>query len=226
MIDWIEQHQVTIDLLKWTALLVLAWTAGIFRFFSGLTRTPKIRVVSTASRCLIQHMEEFEGRKKVMRATFLLNVEVVNPSSEKVVVQRFMLSYWRSLPFFPRSKELHSITLPARPRQEMGSGTKVSKVFFSNFPDGFSDLTMSGELEPKQFQSGYVMWVSFTWGSWNPHIREEHVRIRISAQLTSGKTLRSVVRVPVTRDEAFFEKWVPGILAQIGHQCAWNAFAE
>ena len=51
--QWIEDHQATVDLLKWLALLVIAWAAGLFRYLRDLTRTPRLAVSEVVSRCLI-----------------------------------------------------------------------------------------------------------------------------------------------------------------------------
>lgn len=224
--DWLEQHNTTVDLLKWTAILVVAWIAGAFSFIRGLTRKPKTALITNASRCLVEEFDELNGKRMVMRAAFLLNAEVTNPSNENVTVKGFKLSYRHNRFWFPQSKELFSLSLPARPRQEMGSAIKVSKVFFSTFGDGYNDLTMTGVLSPKDFQSAYLLFVSFTWGSWNPRIRNGRVRVRLSAEITTGETLRSVAEIAVTQDKEQFEKWVPGIIDQINHQSTWNAFAD
>ncbi len=163
--EWLEQHNTTIDLLKWTVVLVVAWVVGAFRFIHGLTRKPKTALITQASRCLVEEFDELNGKRMVMRTAFLLDAEVTNPSNENVTIKGFKLSYRRNRFWFPQSNELFSLSLPARPRQEMGSAIKVSKVFFSTFDDGYDSLTMTGVLKPKDFQNAYILFVSFTWGS-------------------------------------------------------------
>lgn len=223
---WIEAHPITVDLFKWGTILLLAWITGFFRFVRNHARKPSISVIPEASRCYIEQMDEFDGCKDVIRAAYLVDVTVRNPTNEKIVVESFSLSYIKNKPLFFRSVEFHPVTMPSRPRQEMGSGTKISKVFFSNFDDGFESLTMSGEIEPKQFQNGYVLFVSFTWGSWNPKIIKGHVRIRVGCQLTTGEEISCSASIQITTNAETFEKWVPGIIDQVRHQCTWNAVKQ
>lgn len=159
-----------------------------------------------------------------MHAAFLLDAEITNPTNEKISVKRFTLSYQRNKFWFPMSKELLSTSLPARPRQEIGSVMKMSKVFFSKFGDGYDDLTMMGVLEPKEFQNAYLLFVSCTWGTSNPRIRNSLVRVRLTAELTSGESLHSTAQIQTTCDEKQFEKWVPRIIDHIKHQATWNTF--
>lgn len=105
---------------------------------------------------------------------------------------------------------------------EMGSGTKFSKVFFTNFNDNSPSLTMNGVLDPKDHQGGYIFFVSFTWGTWNPRVLKEKIKIRILAKLTTGEVCKDSVWIRVNNDNDFIEKFVPGIINQIGHHTAWD----
>ena len=226
IVNWIEAHPTTVDVFKWGALLLVAWVSGLFRFIRNYSRKPSISVISEASRCYIEEMEEYEGCKNVVRAAYLVDVSVRNPTKERIVVESFSLSYIKNKPLFFRSPEFHPVTMPNRPRQEMGAGTKISKVFFSDFDDGFQNLTMSGDIESKQFQNGYMLFVSFTWGSWNPKNAKGRVRIKISCQLTTGEVISSPASIPITTNAETFEKWIPGIIDQVGHQCTWNSVKQ
>lgn len=225
-VSWIESHPTTVDILKWGGLLLLAWLSGIFRFVRNYAKRPSISLIAEASRCYVEEIDEFEGSKNVIRAAFLVDVTVRNPTKERIVVESFSLSYVKNKPLYFRSAEYHPVTMPNRPRQEMGSGTKVSKVFFSKFDDGFEALTMSGDIEAKQFQNGYLLFVSFTWGSWNPKIVKGHIRTRICCQLTTGEVISDSASIQVTTNAEMFEKWVPGIIDQVGHECTWNAVKQ
>lgn len=221
--QWIESHSVTVDALKWSALLLVAWLSGFFRFIKNLIRKPKIKIISEASRCSLEHFEEFNGDKNVVRAAYVLDVTVTNPTNEKVVIESFFMTYPRRKFWRKKSRPLHPTPMPSRPRQDIGGKTKLSKVFFSNFEDGFDSLTMSGELEPKGFQNGYLMFVTFTHGSWNPDEQNDHVSISVSAELTSGDRVSDTKQIRVNKDLKFFESFVPGFIERVSHGSAWNA---
>ncbi len=219
---WIESHPITMDLMKWGGLLLVAWLSGFFRFIRNYAKRPSISLIPETSRCFVEEIDEFEGRKNVIRAAFLVNVIVRNPTKERIVVESFSLSYVNDKLFSFRSVEHHPVTMPNRPRQEMGSGTKVSKVFFSNFNDGFDSLTMLGDIQEKQFQDGYLFFVSFTCGSWNPKNIKGHFRVKISCQLTTGEVISDSAKIQITQNAEMIEKWVPGIIDQIRHEGTWN----
>lgn len=222
-LDWIEAHKTTVDLVKWGALLFIAWLAGAFRLIRGITRKPKVEIQTATSRCLIQEFPEFRGHTNVMRVSFLLEVGITNPTNEKISVKNFYLSFHRQK-FWRRWKpELHAISLPNRPRYEMGSGTKLLKCWFSNFPDGMKELTLSGDIDARAFSSGHLLFVSFTHGNWNPRIHKETIKVRTVVELTTGEIRSHIIPIKISKDPEQFEKWVPGIIDQVEHETAWNA---
>jgi len=222
-LDWIEAHKTTVDLVKWGLLLFIAWIAGAFRFLRGITRKPKVDIQAATSRCLIQEFPEFGGHANVTRASFLVEVGITNPTSESISVKSFYLSFHRQRFWHRWKPELHPISLPNRPRHEMGSGMKLLKCWFSNFPDDLKELTLSGDIEARAFSSAYLLFVSFTHGSWNPRISNETIGARVTVVLTTGEIRSRVVPIKVTKNPEQFEKWVPGIIDQVGHETAWNA---
>jgi hypothetical protein len=222
IIEWIESHEKTVDLLKWVALMLLAWITGAFRFLRNKLRRPSATIEELTSRCLIEEFSEFQGNKNAVRATFLVEVGVLNPTSEKVIVRHFALAVPRHR-FWRRWKpELVALSLPNRPRHQMGSGMKFLKNWFSNFPDEFRDLTLSGTVEAKEHHSGYLLFVCYSWGSWAPRIEGDFVRVKARVHLTTGETYSVSGKVRVTRDKEKFEEWVPGINEHINHESAWG----
>jgi len=222
LLGWIEDHKTAVDLVKWALLLVVAWLAGAFRYLRSLTRKPKASLNGTTSRCLVERFPQPEGQLDAIRASFLLEVGVINRTNEKLVVKDFSLavrrrSFWR--PWLP---ELSAVSLPERPRHEMGSGTKILKTWFSHFPDGIDRLTLTGIVEAKDFASGFLLFVSFTKGAWNPTIVEGRVRVLVRIFLTTGEILKVERLVKITSDKDQFERWVPGIINQISDETAWN----
>ena len=85
---------------------------------------------------------------------------------------------------------------------------------------------MSGNIGSKEFQNGYILFVSFTYGSWNPKLIKDRVRLKILCKLTTGETLKDAAYIRITYDAEKFEKWVPGIIDQVGHESSWHAIKK
>jgi len=226
VIKWVEAHPNSIDILKWVALLILAWVAGLFGWVKKLTKKPSSSIISEASMCLVEKLDEHQGQTDAVRSGFLLDVTVRNPTSELVVVESFSLSYRTSKYLFSWSQEYHNVSLPSRPRQVMGSGIKWSKVFFTNYDDDANDLTMTGRIDSKEFQNAYLFFASFTFGTWRPKIKNGRVLVKLTCTLTTGEKLVAKGKVRVTEDKKRMEKWVPGFLDQVQHERTWSAVVE
>jgi hypothetical protein len=219
--QWIEDHSTTVDLLKWLVLLLLAWAVGVFKYLRDLTRTPRVRLSVVLSRCLVEQ-QSFENHQDAMKAAFLLNIEVANASSEHIVVNSFELRF-RTLHTFRRwSQGISAVALPNRVRHRMGAGTKIMRNWFTLFSDGMVGLSVEGKIEARNANSGFSLFVSHTFGSWNPAIRNEKIRVRVAAILATGQRIKGSGTVHVTRDSALIEEMVPGMLEQIRHPTSWN----
>lgn len=226
LIDWIESHEKTVDLLKWIAILLVAWAVGLFKFLRQKFRQPFATIEEVSTRCLVEDFEEFRGHKNALRASFLIEIGLVNPTPEVVVVRHFSLSVRRRKFWKPWGSELMALSLPNRPRHQMGSGSKLLKNWFSNFPDEYSNLTLTGTVQPKQVHSGYLLFVCFAHGNHVPKIEGDYVRVKASIYLTTGEKRTVRGKALVVRDQGKFNSWVPGILDQVQHDSAWNGILE
>jgi hypothetical protein len=224
--EWIESHEKTVDLLKWMALGLAAWALGLFRYFRVRFRQPIATFEPFTSRCLIEEFDEFEGHKNAMRASFLVEVGLTNTTGEAVVIKEFTLDVRMTRTWRSWKRHLMALSLPARPRHETGASTKVLKNWFSNFQDDFRDLTLNGTVPAKHHESAFLLFVWFAAGNQVVRIEKETVRIRANVHLTTGEVRSVVGRTRVIRDKEQFEKWVPGILEQVGHSSAWGAARE
>lgn len=220
--QWIEGHPATVDVLKWAALLLIAWGTGAFTYLRNLTRKPRVRVSEVTSRCFLESYDEFEGLRDAERASLLLDIQVSNRSSSEIVVWTFDMQIRRRLRFRPWGPRISAVSLPNRVRHTMGSGVKIMRNWFARFPDEQQDLTISGHLSPGHADSGYALFVSFTHGSWNPVVTSDEVVVRLTVGLTTGKKIVTKARIHTTRDADFFESLVPGVLEQVRHPTAWN----
>ncbi len=222
--NWLEAHPVTISVIQWVAIIAIAWIAGVFRLLKKYTRKCKAILIPSTSRCLIEKFKELDGKHNVVRSSFLVDVKIINPTSERVVIEEFTLSYYKNNKWNTISKELQATSLPNRPRQKMGSGIKYMKVFFTNFDDDMQDLTLDGNLSPKEFQNAYILFVSFTHGSFNPKIVNEKIKTRVTVKLTTGESLRSTQWIKATEDKNLLNNWIPEFIDQISNNMAWNHF--
>ena len=221
--DWIESHGKTVDLLKWALLLLLAWAVGAFKYLRQKLRQPIPLLEEVTSRCLVEEFDEFNGHRNAVRASFLLEVGLVNTTSESIVIRQFSLSvrrrkFWRSW-----KPGLSALSLPARPRHQTGASTKLLKNWFSNFQDEFPDLTLDGTVEPKHYNSGFLLFVCFATGDHVPRISDDYINVKAHVHLTTGETRTVQGKVRVLRDKEKFDQWVPGFVAQVSHDSAWGA---
>jgi len=225
VIDWIEAHPNTIDLIKWTALGILAWLTGIFTYIRNLTRSPKVSISSVTSRCYIESIKHNNYTYDLSCAAFLLEIEVINPSNQLIVIRDFAIQFRLQHPFFCWSKKLTAISLPNQVRHQTGASVKLLKNWFSKFSDDF-DLTADSKIESKDTKSAFILFVSSTHKKYAPQIKNNEVYVRVIARLTTGQKIKAFKKVHVTYDADFFEKMTPGILAQIRHPTAWGAYAN
>lgn len=219
---WIESHRVTVGLTQSLALILLAWLAGAFRLLQALTRKPSVRIVDSASFVFIER-PSIQGKENALRAAYVINVSLVNSSTERIVLDQFSLSYQTGNPFRSFKQRLVRIAFPARPRKRLGSGFKMMGVWFTNFPDEEYALPPAlGALEPKDMESGYLLFSSFTWGSWNPVVVDGQIRVKLKAHLTSGEVLVSTARLRALYESETAHEFCPGIIEHIAHESTWN----
>lgn len=222
-INWIEVHPHTVDLIKGICIVIAAWLVGIFRFFRKYTKKPYVEISESVSRCLIEKFDEHSGDKDCLRASFLLNISVFNPTTEDIVIRSFDIQIRRLTDPLFFGNRVSAISLPNRVRQKMGSGSKLMRNWFVKFDDGYPDLTIDGRLIPKEFASGFVMFCVFNHGDWKPIIINRYIHVQINVMLSTGERLKAKARILTMEDKDFFEKMVPGFNDQINDKTAWNA---
>ena len=222
-IVWLEGHGTTVDLIKWTALIVLAWVSGAFQFLWRYRRRPRIRIVETASFMYLEHPIDCGGKPNGARSSFVINASLVNASNEKIVIDHFELSFrsvdlWRS-----HRQRLLRFAFPSRPRKKVGTGTKYMGVWFTEYPlDELQTATIDGRLEAKETCGGYLLFLSFTYGTWNPRISNDTVHVRLRAQLTTGQWLKQSAVVRTVTDQSIVEAFSPGFTEHVAHDSTWN----
>ncbi|MES5815360.1 hypothetical protein [Pseudoxanthomonas sp. Soil82] len=226
VIDWIEEHQGSLDILKWLLVLLAAWALGLFKYVRRKLKSPRVEIERLTSRCYCEAFEELHDCKDVVRSVFLLHVSVTNPTTDPIVVKDFWLRY-RTLRSWKKWTEfMLPTTLPNRPRQTVGSSTKLLKVWFSKYQDDPAEFALDGRIEARDYQAGYVLFVSSTWGNHNPRITNGKLALEVRAKLTTGETLRHRVAVSQLEDRAYLESFVPGILAVADDHNAQNLFTS
>ena len=220
---WLEAHPVSVSVLLWIGAFLVAWFAGAFRWLRSFTRKSRLRLVPEASAVFVENIEEHNGQTECVRAAFVLHAVVTNRTSEKIVVDAFGLSYAAINRFRRFRQNLLRLAFPARPRKPVGTGTKFLSVWFTRFVGEdieFEEVT--GQIEPKEIAAGYLLFVSFTHGNWNPRIIDDQIRVWLRCHLTTGERLKASVRVRVERDRDRIEELVPGLLEHIAHDSTWN----
>jgi hypothetical protein len=219
---WIESHRVTVGLIQSLVLILLAWLAGAFRLLQAQARRPSVQIVDSASFVLLES-PSIEGKDSALRAAYIINASLVNSSAERIVLDQFSLSYQTPNPFRSFRQRLVRIAFPVRPRKRVGSGIKMMGVWFTNFPDEEYVIPPAlGALEPKDMESGFLLFTSFTWGSWNPVVVDGQIRVKLKACLTSGEVLVNTARLRALCEPETAHDFCPGIIEHIAHESTWN----
>lgn len=218
---WIEQHPHTVDLAKWGLLIGIAWLAGGFKLLRRWLKSPTLEIELLSSRGLCQDLGDLHGHANNCRSIFLLSVGINNPTTDVIVVRDFTLRYKEHRPFRWTGWQ-HPATLPARPRLQVGDTTKLLRNWFSNFAEGPESLTISGRIEPRAFESGYLLFVAATYGWMNPVVKKDKVWIEVQARLTTGEKLKARARIALFSESAGMEAMVPGVVDYAAHSATWN----
>lgn len=223
IVAWIESHEITVGLLRDAVLVLLAWLSGAFAYFRRFRDKPYLRIVETASFAFVERFPATAERPEAMRTSFVLNASLVNSSNEKVVLDHFELSYQAHSFLRSYRQRFLRIAFPSRPRKRVGEGVKYMGVWFTEYPlDDFKMDVIDGNLEPKDQCSGFLLFTSYTYGSWNPQITDGEIRVHLNASLTSRQRLSTKAKVRVSEDTQFADDFSPGFVAHVAHESTWN----
>jgi len=187
---------------------------------------PSIEVIDTASLCYLDKEPQESEHDDTVRSAFVLGVGVGNPRDSDIVVKTFMFAYRRRQFWGKYAKKLGPCTLPNIPRKEMGAGTKYLAVWFSRFPGSTDDLVVNARIQDKGYSEGYLLFVSNTYGSWNPEELDGKVEIEVTAVLTSGERVKARSKIRIWESMEEIEKLIPDLGDQVRHQSSWNIPAK
>lgn len=222
LVEWIEAHGTTVDLLKWAIVGVVAWALGIFRLLREKLKGPTLEIESLTSRCIWQELGVVDGNDHNTRVVFIIEAGINNPTTSPIVVRDFTLRVRRLRRWLVRNHVLNAVTLPSRVRHNIGDITRLLKNWFSNFAEGSENLTLDARIEPRDYQSGFLLFVSVSWGYMRPHIMNGAIPVRLYARLTTGETLIAKSNIVLMDDHEAFEAMVPGVLAHVQNRSTWN----
>lgn len=222
LINWIEAHGTTVDLIKWLIVGLLAWLLGAFRFLHTKLKRPSLEIESFTSRCAWEDLGEIDGNPANARVTMLIEAGINNPTTSPIVVRDFTLQI-KCLKRWPLwHAELHPTTLPCRVRHNVGGIIRYLKNWFSNFDEGSENLTLDSKIESREFQSGFLMFVSASWGNMLPKIVNGKIPIKLKARLTTGETLVATKNIHVLEDKSVLQGLVPGVFEHVENPSTWN----
>lgn len=222
LVEWIEAHDATVDLLKWAMVGLLAWALGIFRFLRAKLKAPKLEIESFTSRCIWQELGVVDGNDHNARVVFLIEARINNPTTDPIVIRDFTLQVKRLKRWLVRNHSLNPVTLPSRVRHRVGDITKLLKNWFSNFAEGPESLTLDARIESRGCQSGFLLFVSVSWGYMRPLTKDGAIPVKLRVRLTTGETLVARSKIVLMNDHTAFEAMVPGVLAHVQNQSTWN----
>ena len=219
---WLEDHSVTVDLMKWAAVILFAWAAGLLSFVRRKIRGPKVEIVAPASLCYLDRGEQVDAPKGAVRSVFLLRVGVANRRESEITVRSFAFAYRKKRPLRKFAAKIGPCTLPDIPRTEMGAGTKLHSVWFSRYPDSTEGLVVHGRIASCDYKEGYLLFVANTHGSWNPEVKKGQLQVEVAMLLAAGGGARTRAKIRVCDNMNQLEKLVPGLADQVKHESSWN----
>lgn len=220
--SWIEAHATTVDLVKWIVVGLLAWGLGAFRFLRTKLKRPKLEIESFTSRCIWQELGVVDGNDSNVRVVFLIEAGISNPTTDPIVVRDFTLKVERLKGWPVRNHPLNPVSLPSRVRNNVGDITKLLKNWFSHFSDGSDSLTLDTRIDSRDYLSGFLLFVSASWGYMRPAVRNGAVPVTLKARLTTGEVLSVRSNIVLMDEHDKFESMVPGILNYVQHKETWN----
>lgn len=222
LIAWIEAHAATVDLLKWVTVGLLAWSLGAFHFIRAKLKRPKLEIESFTSRCIWQELGVVDGNDHNARVVFLIEAGIINPTTDPIVVRDFTLTVKRLKGWPVRNHPLNAVTLPSRVRHHIGGITKFLQNWFSNFPEGPDSLTLGARIESRDCQSGFLLFVSASWGYLRPFTKNGAIPVKLHVRLTTGERLVARSSIVLMDESAAFEAMVPGVLDHVQNRSTWN----
>lgn len=224
--QWVEAHSTTVDLVKWILVGIVAWLLGVFRYLRAKLKRPKLEIESLTSRCIWKELGVVDEKDHHAQVVFLIEAGINNPTTDPMVVRDFTLQVKRIKWWGVKNYSLNAVTLPSRVRNSAGGVTKALKNWFSNFPDGSDSLTLNGRIESRDFQSGFLLFVSVSYGFLRPQTRDGKVPIKLKARLTTGEILSVRSSIVIVDDHDYFESLIPGVIAHVQDRRLWNAVRE
>lgn len=222
LFKWIEAHGTTVDLIKWVVIGAAAWALGAFRFLRTKLKRPRLEIESFTSRSIWQELGVIDGNDHNARAVFLIEAGINNPTTDPIVVRDFTLEVRRLRRWLARNRSLSPTSLPSRVRHNIGTVTKLLKNWFSNFAEGPEELTLDARIESRDHRSGFLLFVSVSWGYMRPLVRSGAIPVKLCARLTTGETLIARADIALIDDHSIFEAMVPGVLAYVENRSTWN----
>src|SRR3546814_10492168 len=88
-------------------------------------------------------------------------------------------------------------------------------TLFRSFPDDLDSLTLPGRIESRDHQSGFLLFVSASWGYLRPFVKDGAIPVTLHARLTTGESLVARSAIVLIDDHAIFAAMVPGILDHV-----------
>jgi hypothetical protein len=221
MVQWIESHEHTVDLLKWIAVGSVAWLLGIFRAIREWARRPSIAVETTYSCCYPEKHVSLGQYTNVVLLAFIVDIRVINPTGVPLNVRKFELQVRRSNWLNRWAKPVPAIGFPSMPRTSMpGENMKVVPIWFTAFA-GFDKSLSLRTVDPHDCSVGLAFFVAAL-GKNDVQKEMKQFPVRICVTFSSGEKRTMSALVDVKTDLSHLEERVPESLRYIRHESVWT----
>lgn len=221
VVGWVEDHEHTVDLLKWIIAGLIAWALGLFRAVRAWARRPSISIEPSYSQCYLVQYETLHEHTDVALLVFILDAEVMNPTSARIGVRKFELQVKRFGMLKRWTMPVTSIGFPSMPRTPMpGDKVKVIPIWLTSFPD--YDVSLTNKHVDAQDSDAGLIFFSILVPKKIVQLDMTECFIKVSITFSTGEKRTTKAAIKVLSDLAHLDQRVPGSEKYVQHHSVWK----
>jgi hypothetical protein len=223
--NWLATHKELVDAAKWLFLIILGWVTGLFGWAYTKFRRARVKAIPEVSRCYQITYQDNTG-KSIERSAFFIKIALENPSATLAILRRVTLTYKPIHPLKRFTKQFNCTSFPSPVKIKVGDIIKLIPVLFTSFPAEICPPSPDGRLGPKEYQEGYILVATETFGSYSPKHGTKGVKIKLRGYFTDGRTHSSTSHIHLVSGFELLEEQVSGITEYLKDENTRNLLFE
>lgn len=222
-INWIEEHEHTVELLKWAVVGALVWWSGILGALSDWSKRPTLKVDEYYSHFFFEHHVMLGKHSDQVLIVVLADLGIINPTTHRIGIVGFDMSI-RRLGLLRRwLKATKAIGFPAPYTLPMPQNmVKIIPIWFTHFPTGPDDpgLGRTG-ADPQDSTSAMTMFV-VALDKGNARHLNGTLPVKIRAHLATGRTCTFIGVLGNKLEMGKLDSRIEGGLDYARHPSVWT----